>query len=140
MDPTKRRMQNDHSRRNTPRSEVGLSCIILVGGPPARRGTSRRPFERQRHIAREGQVAADALEDGEDFAVCFLGKAAAEGELPVEECVVCFCAGAHGLVFAEDAAAGGLKVEAGAGFVVEVAGDAVQSCEDCLLGAFAEVG
>lgn len=135
MDPTQRRMQNDHSRRNTPRSKVCLRCIILVGGPPG-----RGPLECQRYIAREGQVAADALENGEDFAICFLGKAAAEGELPVEEAVVCFRAGAHGLVFAKNAAARSLEVEARAGFVIEVAGGAVESCEDRLLGGLAEIG
>ena len=68
------------------------------------------------------------------------GKAAAEGELPVEECVVCFCAGAHGLIFAENAAARGLKVGAGASFVIGVAGVAVKSCEDRLLRALAKTG
>ena len=115
---------------------MGLSCIILVGGPPARRG--RRPLKCQRHIARKGQVAADSLENGEYFAVCFLGKAAAEGELPVGEVIIRFRAGAHGLVFAEDAAPRGLKVEAGASFVIDIAGDAVESREDRLLGGLAE--
>lgn len=88
MGLTQRRVQDNQSCRDVVESNMGMSGIGLINRPP--RGRGERPLQRTRRIAGKSHVSADAVEDGEDFGVRFLGKAAAEREFPVEELEVCF--------------------------------------------------
>ena len=138
MCPTQGRMQNDHSRGDTRGCKMCLKRIIRVRSPPARIPWTLL-LECFRQVARESQVAADTLEDGEDLAIGRFGETPAKREFPIEEPVVLLCTSAHRLIFAENTATCSLKVEAGAIGVIVISSDAMNPCANCLLNTLAEI-